>query len=245
MATYFIKNKMQYYYHSHIQQAEPIVLDEELSRHLVQVLRLGIGGQIILTNGAGTIAQATIIDNHKKHTTVKVQQLKVQPAASTQQHLALAFTKNNARIEWLLEKVTELGITHIWPISTSRSEAQYLKYARLHKIIQSAMCQSQQAYMPQLHTECSLEALFTQITTSTKKHIAHCLPSDNKAPIATLSNTNDNLILIGPEGDFTQNEIDLCVQQHACTPLTIGYTRLRTETAALMAASFMMLNTIK
>ena len=219
-----------------------IVLNEENSRHIVQVLRMGEGRQINITDGLGTICTAEILEAHKKKCIVKILDTLIQIAPAKKVCIAISPVKNSSRFEWFLEKATEIGVTEIVPLTCERTEKQYLKHDRLRGILISAMLQSQQSWLTILHEPIKFEK-FVEENKSNNKFIAHC-DEQNKISLKEitiqLSNQliNHSTILIGPEGDFTQEEIELALQNDF-TPVALGNTRLRTETAALVAATLL------
>jgi len=212
-------------------------LDEATSKHCVQVLRMKEGAPLLLTNGKGLRIEAVITAAERKHCMVhctKVEQLPARPVAFT---LGIAFTKNNSRNEWLLEKAMEMGIEQIYPIITDRTEKDKLKMERLQGILVSAMLQSQQCYLPQLHDSIKLKDLLQQSNTTAQRFIAHCIDTEaRKSYITHLQPGKDTLMLIGPEGDFTPAEISLCLDA-GLEPVSLGKNRLRTETAGLYACT--------
>ena len=227
---------LPYFYQSTV-PAKPglFVLDEATSKHCILVLRMKPGASLLLTDGKGLLAQAEITGDHRKHCSVHIhsveQQVNSEPAFS----LALAFTKNNSRNEWLLEKTTELGIRHIYPLLTKRGEKDNLKMERLNGILVSAMLQSQQTFLPTLHAPISLKDLLS--LPSNQKFIAHCLKDEERVDyLKKLEKGKDALVLIGPEGDFDQAEIEFCID-HGCQPVSFGPHRLRTETAGMYACA--------
>ena len=219
-----------------------IALNEENSRHIVQVLRMIEGRELNITDGLGTIYNAEIIEAHKKKCTVKILNTLKQIAPVKKVCIAISPVKNSSRFEWFLEKATEMGVTEILPLLCERTEKQYLKFDRLRGILISAMLQSQQAWLPILHEPIKFEK-FVKQNTSANKFIAHC-EEQNKTSLkeitAQLSNQliSHSTILIGPEGDFTKDEIEFALQNNF-TPVALGNTRLRTETAALVAATLL------
>ena len=219
-----------------------ILLNEENSRHIVQVLRMAEGRQINITDGLGIICTAEIVEAHKKKCTVKIIDTLKKIAPAKKVCIAISPVKNSSRFEWFLEKATEIGVTEIVPLLCERTEKQYLKHDRLRGILISAMLQSQQAWLPILSEPINFEK-FLKENTSTNKFIAHC-EEQNKTSLkeitGQLSNQliNHSTILIGPEGDFTTNEIAMALQNNF-TPVALGNTRLRTETAALVAATLL------
>ena len=222
-----------------------IVLNEENSRHIVQVLRMAEGRQINITNGLGIICTAEILDAHKKKCTVKILDTLIQIAPAKKVCIAISPVKNSSRFEWFLEKATEIGVTEIVPLICERTEKQYLKHDRLRGILISAMLQSQQAWLPILHEPINFEK-FLKENSSTNKFIAHC-EEQNKVSLkeiidqSTTQAVNEATILIGPEGDFTKDEIEFALQNNFI-PVALGNTRLRTETAALVAVTLLCIN---
>jgi 16S rRNA (uracil1498-N3)-methyltransferase len=226
---------MQLYFEQDL--AEGILqLSDDNAKHVVRVLRMDVGDTIELTNGKGNYCTATIADTGKQHCSVKIDKINTAYERPTKIKLAIAFTKNVTRIEWMLEKLVEIGIEEIYPLETSRGERMNFKQERLQKIATAAMCQSKQYFTPIIHDITKLEDLLKNSLST--KLLAHCLDDDHKTSALQWPSDNDFLILIGPEGDFTPNEIDLCVQK-GCTPITLGSTRLRTETAGLVACTLL------
>ena len=219
-----------------------IVLNEENSRHIVQVLRMAEGRQINITDGLGTICTAEIVEAHKKKCTVKIIDTLKQIAPAKKVCIAISPVKNSSRFEWFLEKATEIGVTEIVPLICERTEKQYLKYDRLRGILISAMLQSQQSWLPVLHEPIKFEK-FVEENKSNHKFIAHC-EEQNKTSLKEITGQLSNeiitqsLILIGPEGDFSKEEIAIALQNNF-VPISLGQTRLRTETAAMVAATLL------
>ncbi|TCC96335.1 16S rRNA (uracil(1498)-N(3))-methyltransferase [Pedobacter hiemivivus] len=211
------------------------VLNEEESKHCTKVLRLGTGAMVYLIDGIGGLYKAEITGEHKKHVSLKVVEAKHEYNKRNHHlHIAIAPTKNIDRLEWFLEKATEIGIDEITPVICDRSERKIVKEDRLYKVITSAVKQSLQAYHPVLNPQISLSTFLKQANDSVKM-IAHCLDNEPRQFIAEVTRPKERYtILIGPEGDFTGTEIELALQS-GYKPLTLGNTRLRTETAALAA----------
>ncbi|SES09608.1 16S rRNA (uracil(1498)-N(3))-methyltransferase [Pedobacter rhizosphaerae] len=210
-------------------------LNEEESKHCVRVLRLAVGALVYLVDGKGGFYTAEIVaDNPKK---VALNVLKAEKEFGKRNHylhIAVAPTKNIDRIEWFLEKATELGIDEITPIISDRSERKVVKDDRLNKVITSAVKQSIKAYHPKLNEAVSLDSFLKQDIAGDKL-IAHCIDNEGKGYISELIQPNGQyLILIGPEGDFTPEEVTKALNK-GFKPLTLGNNRLRTETAALAA----------
>lgn len=209
-------------------------LSEASSKHCAQVLRMQAADSLYLTNGAGDQFTASIITPHKKETLVQINAHQFIPASSQKIILGVSLLKNTVRFEWLLEKATEMGVHTIVPLICDRTIHERFKMDRLQNILQSAMIQSQQAWLPVLTTPTDFNEFITSHQAS-DKYIAHCEPADKKN-IKTLAPSNNCILLIGPEGDFTLPEIDVAMQ-HNYQPIHLGPTRLRTETAGIFALS--------
>lgn len=226
-----------------LMQSTTVTVEEETARHIVQVLRMKTGEVICLTDGKGTRAEAIIESVSKKSCTVLIKQASYQPPASPQLILGVAFTKNAGRNEWLLEKATELGAHSIIPITAERSERVFAKEERWKNILVSAMLQSQQYHLPHLSSPLSVVAVLEQYDSCSQKLIAHCETSLPRLSLyKAMQPAQDTLILIGPEGDFTEDEIKAATDA-SCTAIDLGKNRLRTETAAMsVCAYFSILN---
>lgn len=215
-----------------------IELDEDTSKHVVNVLRKKKDDQLHLTDGKGFLLLTAITDDHKKRCRVTVVNEQFIPQTGRKISIAISLLKNASRFEWFLEKATELGITEIIPIICDRTEKQHFRYDRMQNILVSAMLQSQQAWLPVLHQPVGFGQLLKQedVIDNTQKFIAHCMPG-SKQPLAAMVNASlpSQIILIGPEGDFTNEEVSFATQ-HYFIPVTLGDTRLRTETAGMVAA---------
>lgn len=213
-----------------------VQLSEETARHVVQVLRMTVNESLLLTDGKGAEAHAIIDAAGKKTCSVRLESLRRHEPLASPLHLAVAFTKNTARNEWLLEKATELGVQRITPLITARSVRERIREDRWRGILVSALLQSQQFHLPQLDSPASVEQLLTD-SDATAKLIAHCLNEPQRAPLATLLKAGEKtLLLIGPEGDFTPAEVTLAMT-HGFRGVLLGPTRLRTETAAIAACA--------
>lgn len=218
-----------------------IILNEETSKHIVQVLRMKIGEQSQLTDGKGSLAIASITDNNRKRCQVEIVQISNIKPANSNITVAISPIKNNSRFEWFLEKATEIGVNTIVPIICSRTEKQHFKFDRMQSILISAMLQSQQAWLPELQQPIKLNEAVLKASQE-QKFIAHCEDENNKVQLssAIVNHSASKLILIGPEGDFTKEEIDLALS-NKFTPVALGDTRLRTETAGIVAATLLRL----
>jgi 16S rRNA (uracil1498-N3)-methyltransferase len=218
--------------------ASLITLNEETSKHVVQVLRMQTGEQINLTDGKGHLLTAQITEAHKKSCVVRVQESRFKEQGTRVSTIAISLVKNASRFEWFLEKATELGVSEIAPLLCERTERQHFRYDRMNGIVVSAMLQSQQVWLPVLHEPIKFEEYVrqTSLLSGNLKLIAHCEDAE-KQQLSDLQITQSSnaIILIGPEGDFTSDEIELALQQHYL-PVALGETRLRTETAGVTAA---------
>ncbi len=213
-----------------------LVLDEATSKHVVQVLRMQNGEQLQLTNGKGVLFTAEIIDNNRKRCAVKIIQTFDIPHSQFHISIAISPIKNNTRFEWFLEKATEIGVTEIIPLVCTRTEKTAFKFDRMKSILVSAMLQSQQCWLPHLHEPTKINEL-VKSSAQQQKFIAHCMDGDKRS-LSDLNNESlsSKIILIGPEGDFTAEEIDLALLHHF-NAVSLGDTRLRTETAGLVAVT--------
>ncbi|MBC7616854.1 MAG: 16S rRNA (uracil(1498)-N(3))-methyltransferase [Pedobacter sp.] len=215
--------------------SDHFTLNEEESRHCSKVLRLGVGDVVYLIDGRGGLYDAEINAIHKKHVELKVVRRQTEFGKRNHYlHIAIAPTKNIDRLEWFLEKATEIGIDEITPLICDRSERKIIKEERLDKVITSAVKQSLTAYHPQLNQAISFSELMKQELVG-ERLIAHCMEDDAKQFISTVVSKHQSyLILIGPEGDFSPAELSTALH-NGFKPVTLGNTRLRTETAALAA----------
>ena len=208
-------------------------LDDDTARHAVQVLRMKAGDKLLLTNGKGLKAEAEVLSAGKKSCLVKIVSEENFSDERLSTCIAISPLKNAARFEWFLEKAAELGIKKIVPLISKRTERQHYKEERWKTILVSAMQQSQQYWLTELSTPVSFDA-FIRDATSSHKFIAHCLPTE-KSELQTIHWNDEALILIGPEGDFTPDEVKHAVEA-GYSEVSLGNTRLRTETAAITAA---------
>jgi 16S rRNA (uracil1498-N3)-methyltransferase len=222
------------FYSTQISDTE-IVLDENDSRHAIKALRLTHGSPLEIVDGLGHVYTAEIDSANHKKCKCKIVKVENEDALPYSLHVAVAPTKNIDRFEWFLEKATELGITEITPLLCSNSERKLLKTDRLERILVSAMKQSLKARKPVLNPMTSFKDFLSQDIEGVKL-MAHCEESE-KALISQLDKTENTFtILIGPEGDFTHAEIALGTEK-GFNPLTLGNSRLRTETAALLSVT--------
>lgn len=211
-----------------------LILSEEESKHCIKVLRLDTGSLLHLVDGRGGFYDALIEDPHPKRTKLKIVK-KIDDFGKRNHylHIALAPTKNIERVEWFLEKATEIGIDEITPIICDRSERKEVKIDRLNKVITSAVKQSIKAFHPQLNEPIRFSD-FVAKSKNDQKFIAHCM-EDAKVTIKDKLKPGGNyLVMIGPEGDFSPLELQSALTNDFI-PISLGDSRLRTETAALEA----------
>jgi 16S rRNA (uracil1498-N3)-methyltransferase len=231
---------MQLFYNPNINEAtENFTFDKEESKHIIKVLRKKGGDILFVTNGLGYLFKTEIVVGSDSKCTVKIISFELAATPKYHLHLAVAPTKMNDRYEWFLEKATEIGISEITPIICDHSERKFVKTDRFDKILQSAMKQSLHYYLPKLNESISFKDFIKQ-----KKEglllIAHCEETDKRS-LKSLLKPNENItILIGPEGDFSNKEITLAIENNYI-PVTLGSTRLRTETAAIVACHSVVL----
>lgn len=214
--------------------ATATVLSEEESQHAVKVLRLQAGDKILVIDGKGGYYEAEITLAHHKKCVFRILTA-TQNFSSHNYHLhiAIAPTKNIERLEWFIEKATEIGIDEITPIICRFSERKIIKEDRLEKIIVSASKQSVKANIPILHSLCTFDQLLAKHSAK-QQFIAHCYESEKKLLKNEITPGSDILMLIGPEGDFSEEEVKKAIE-HGYTPVSLGNSRLRTETAGVVA----------
>jgi 16S rRNA (uracil1498-N3)-methyltransferase len=216
-----------------------VELDEDTSKHVVQVLRMRDGEQLQLTDGKGNLFIAEIIGQNKKKCTVKILTTAFQAPSSKKITIAISLIKNAHRFEWFLEKATEIGVSEIIPLLCTRTEKQHFRFERMKSILISAMLQSQQTWLPVLQEPVKFSVLVKQ-TGGNQKFIAHCEEEEHRMQLYTYQPFNPSIILVGPEGDFTVDEIELALQNNFL-PVALGNTRLRTETAGIVAVTILSL----
>ena len=218
------------------------ILNEDESKHVIKVLRLTNGDTLNLTDGRGGLFTAVILDNHPKRCVLSITEHQSDYGRKNYSiQIAIAPTKNIDRFEWFLEKSTEIGIDHIFPIICARSERKIIKPDRLNRVISAAMKQSLKAYLPVLHEQQSFSK-FLDEELPAARFIAHCEDS-TKHLLKSLAETgSDSIVLIGPEGDFTREEIEKAISK-GFIPVSLGDSRLRTETAGIAAChTFSLIN---
>jgi len=234
MHLFFVKNIVSDFFN----------LDIEQSKHC-KVLRLKAGDIVYLTEGKGSMFKASIVDDNYMAVGVKIlETFHEYNKRPFHLHIAIAPTKSPDRFEWFVEKATEIGVDEITPLLCERSEKTHVKVERLQKIAESAMKQSVSAYLPKINEAISFDKLISS-NESLQKFIAYCNDQDRLFLQSQCIPEKSVLILIGPEGDFTENEIGLS-QKNNFIPISLGNSRLRTETAGVVACTIInMINSQK
>ncbi|MEM9075481.1 MAG: 16S rRNA (uracil(1498)-N(3))-methyltransferase [Bacteroidota bacterium] len=235
---------MQLFYNSLLDiETRSFFFSPEESRHIHKVLRKKEGDVVQITNGKGFLFDAELLntDSRKCHAQIiNTQQTKNRPYYL---HIAVAPTKMNDRFEWFLEKATEIGVDEITPIICQRSERKTIKEERMHRVLQSAMKQSLQTFLPKLNPIMSLDEFLENRPADSLSFIAHCEEKEKKELIDVLVPKKNTTVLIGPEGDFSPDEINKALKK-GYSPVALGNTRLRTETAAIVACTAVALANI-
>lgn len=226
---------MQLFYTPNIEKTDKqIIFPKDESRHIAKVLRKNEGDILKVTNGKGFLFTAEIIEANQRQCVAKIIDVAQELAKKYYLHLAVAPTKMNDRYEWFLEKATEIGIDEITPIICDHSERKTIKLNRYERVLQSAMKQSLHYRLPILNEAISFSE-FVQNEIEGQKFIAHC---EENMPRISLKNEakvkETATILIGPEGDFSPEEIKLALKNE-WRAVSLGDSRLRTETAAIVA----------
>lgn len=226
---------MQLFYNDTlIKSSTELKFSREESKHIAKVLRKKEGDLLHITNGSGYLFSASITFSNPSQCIAKIEASEKQQEKKYKLHLAVAPTKMNDRYEWFLEKATEIGIDEITPVLCDHSERKIIKVERFERILQSAMKQSLQCYLPKLNPIISISEFITQ-ERNDQLLIAHCEETQKQSLKDMLRPKSNTTILIGPEGDFSTKEIELALSS-GYSPVTLGDTRLRTETAAIVAA---------
>ncbi|TDX00221.1 RsmE family RNA methyltransferase [Dinghuibacter silviterrae] len=230
-------------------------LDEPTSRHCVQVLRMRTGDRLILTDGRGLRVEARLLEADKRRSSVALEAPVQHPRTGPDVYIGISPVKNTSRFEWFLEKATEIGVAGIIPLLCERTERSALRLDRLEHILVSAMLQSQQVWLPELREPQVFSGVLA--TAGGVRYIAHCEEGEKRtlalggatgagadvgqAAESTAAGTADDkaaTLLIGPEGDFTPNEVTEALSR-GWIPVTLGDTRLRTETAGIVGATLL------
>lgn len=233
---------MQLFYNEDISSHDTLIsFDKEESRHIIRVLRKTLGDALMITNGKGSVFTSEIISADQRSVQVKILKERSHPQPDYELHMAVAPTKNIDRFEWFLEKATEIGVSQITPIICERSERKVVKLERLKRIILNAAKQSLKYHLPKLNEPILFNDLLSDVN-ETSKYIAHCEETNRHSLFKSVSAGENAIVLIGPEGDFSVKEITTALEQ-GFIPVTLGESRLRTETAAVAAChTFALLN---
>lgn len=226
---------MQWFF-GEFQQRGQLLLPTEEAKHLIQVMRKKVGDKVLLCNGNGLLAESIITNMSKHDLEVDIQNIDHIKPRSTRFHLAIAPTKNIDRIEWMLEKCVEMGLEEISFIITEHSERRVLKLDRLHRLVQSAAKQSKQAWFTKINGPIAFKD-WLPIAKSEQVYIASQALNPSIWDAAKVMISRGACVLIGPEGDFSSQELELAMQ-HRCLRLSLGNSRLRTETAGLQACAW-------
>ncbi|MDD4385116.1 MAG: 16S rRNA (uracil(1498)-N(3))-methyltransferase [Bacteroidales bacterium] len=214
----------------------PITLPEEESKHCVRVLRMDVGDALQIVDGKGTLFNCQLTNPHPKHCEVEiVNEVHGFAKRDFHLHVAIAPTKNIDRFEWFLEKATEIGIDVITPILCEHSERKSLNHERLERILIAAMKQSVKAYLPKLNPLVPFNQLITS-QQEQQKLIAYCGNYDEPHAKSLIEKGKSILFLIGPEGDFSPQEVDFA-KRNGFSTVGLGPSRLRTETAGVVACT--------
>jgi len=230
---------LPYFFEASINVSQPnFILSEETSKHCIQVLRMKVGEQLCLTDGNGHLITASITREDKKQCSVKIVETKYYRPPLKKISIGISILKNTGRFEWFLEKATEIGVNEIIPLLCKRTERQHFRFDRMNNILIAAMLQSRQTWLPSLHEPVPLDHII-QSSKHQQKLIAHC-EEEKKSSIKELKLSKEILVLIGPEGDFTPGEIQSALQNNF-QPVNLGNTRLRTETAGMVASTLLII----
>ena len=226
---------LPFFFEENIPADGSFFLSEESSRHIAQVLRMKEGEQILATNGQGYSFTCRIMSANKKKTEVKIIEKEFLPPTHGKITIGISLIKNRTRFEWFIEKATEIGVTAVIPLLCKRTENAHFKRDRMVSIMTSAMLQSKQVWLPELSEPIKMDAIIKRPDFD-QRYIAHCIKEEKKElRTVSLDSSSSKIILIGPEGDFTEDEIECAIQQNYI-PVSLGDTRLRTETAGIVSA---------
>ncbi len=226
---------MQLFYDPNIRTSDTgIVFSKDESRHISKVLRKKENDILHITNGLGTIFEVKLSVVTPKQCLASILKADEHPPLPYRLHMVVAPTKRNDRFEWFLEKATEIGVTDITPILCEHSERRQIKPERFERILQSAMKQSLKEWIPKLHPIVSFKEFIQMENTAEVKCIAHCETSEKESLKHLLQPGQSVCILIGPEGDFSSEEINEATKKQFL-PIHLGKSRLRTETAGIVA----------
>ena len=215
------------------ENSKTAIFNSDESRHLFKVLRKKVGDEVLITNGNQLMFKGNILDISKNNCEVEISKCETKEKLGYSLHIVISILKSNERFEWFLEKASEIGITEITPVLCERSEKKFINEKRLNKVLISAMKQSLKANLPILNPIVKLKD-FYKSNLSDQLFIAHCNESEKDFLISSIKPKENVTILIGPEGDFSKNEVDEAIKI-GFKPVSLGNTRFRAETAAIIA----------
>lgn len=215
-------------------------LPEDEARHAVKSLRASVGDKFRLIDGKGGAADGVVVEVGKRSCAVEVVSIEREARTEPKLTMIVSPTKQTDRFEWFLEKAVEIGVDRVIPVFTSRSERKVEKHERWDKVLVSAMKQSQRTWLPELSKACHLEEALESLSEDVFC-VAHCMPSleggEKKHLLHALSKGHSACVAIGPEGDFTEEEVRLMISKGG-VEISLGENRLRTETAAISAVTY-------
>ncbi len=228
---------LPYFFAPHIGEANTeLTLEEDTAKHIVQVLRMKEGDELMVTDGRGHLAHVEMVFAYKKNCTVRILSASFEERASPELTIAISLIKNTGRFEWFLEKAAELGTANIIPMICSRTEKQFFRHDRFVNICRSAMLQSSQSWLTQVYEPLKF-ADVVSTAQQQQKYIGHLMEGQKKSLVSEFDpQISSHIMLIGPEGDFTAEEVKLAMN-HNFIPVTMGNTRLRVETAGIYTAA--------
>lgn len=226
---------MQLFFSENASLKTTIFLDKDESKHCVKALRKKIGNTINITNGKGQLFEAVLLNEDMNKCMLEiVRELEISFVKKYKLTVAISPLKNPDRFEWFIEKATEIGIDKIIPIICEHTEKSSIKIERLNKIALSAMKQSLKCTLPEISNPVKISEFLNSNFSTNHKFIAWCETTKEKLLIDSLVKTNEVVLLIGPEGDFTASEVDLAIEK-GFLPISLGNSRFRTETAGVLA----------
>lgn len=230
--------QLPFFFEENLPETKNFILSEETSRHIVQVLRMRENENLLITNGKGQVLKTKLINANKKNAEVQIITKSDTPKIAPAISIGISPIKNTNRFEWFLEKATEIGISSIYPIICERTEKSHFRYDRMKNIIVSAMLQSRQSWLPILHEPVNFKTIIEDERYK-NKYIAHCMDGEKNHLNKQVISNRDQILLIGPEGDFTKEEVTAALKNNY-VPVSLGETRLRTETAGIVAAVLLL-----
>jgi len=226
---------MSYFFQENLLQ-HSFILSPEESRHITKSLRLKEGDVILMTDGKGTLAKAILTKTYKESCEAAIVERAFHDTSLERKlHLAIAPTKNPDRIEWLVEKAVEMGVSQISFLLCSRSERKHIDLNRLSRVAVAALKQSKSAWLPELSITSFPQFIIETATQNAQKFIAHCSEKESVIDISAISLQHSVIFLIGPEGDFTPQEI-ATASEKGFQQVSLGKRTLRTETAGVFVA---------